>query len=75
MMKLVVCSILKPIFIILISAALGTTGVSVTNWQFWAIVCSAIGLYGLGGFFGRRNGIKITQIMEGEKDNGNEQSR
>lgn len=69
-MKLVVYSILKPIFIILISAALGTTGVSVTNWQFWAIVCSAIGLYGLGGFFGRRNGIKIPiiQIVEGEKD-------
>lgn len=40
-----ICSVLRLVFICMITGTLGSMDITFSNWQFWAIFCSAIGLY------------------------------
>lgn len=43
MVRTVVCSVLHLVFICLTSGLLGSMGITVSNWQFYVILCSLIG--------------------------------
>ena len=54
-MKIAVCIVLRLVFICLISGVLGTTGITLPDWQFWAIFGSAFGLYACGCILGKES--------------------
>ena len=56
-MKIAVCTLLRLVFLCLISGVLGATGITLTDWQYWVIFCSAIGLYSCGVILGKEGVI------------------
>jgi hypothetical protein len=54
-MKILVCNVLRLVFICLISGVLGATGITLTDWRFWLILGSALGLYTCGCILGKES--------------------
>ena len=54
-MKVVVCIVLRLVFVCLISGVLGATGITLPDWQFWVIFLSAFGLYTCGLILGKES--------------------
>ena len=54
-MKIVVCIVLRLVFICLISGVLEVTDITPPDWQFWVIFGSAFGLYACGYVLGKES--------------------
>ena len=54
-MKIIVCFILRMVFICVISGLLGVSGITSYDWQLWVILCSVIGIYACGLILGKES--------------------
>lgn len=53
MVNVAICSVLRLVFICMITGILGSMDITLSDWQFWVIFCSAIGLYICGVVLGK----------------------
>ena len=51
--RVAICSVLRLVFICMITGMLGAMDITLSDWQFWIISCSAIGLYVCGMVLGK----------------------